>query len=135
MTNQAGVHVARVPKSGSTRGRRKGGGAGGRLSGSTRATTSHGRSWPKDESRLDSALLPLSKNGQVWRVPVNAAVRSALMDVATARQRPADPTEPVFSVSDRHAVRLFGKAVERAQEALRDAGKDTSRLDRFTWHG
>jgi hypothetical protein len=42
--------------------------------------------------------------------------------------------EPVFSVSY-HAVRPFGKEVERAQEALRDAGKDTSRLDRFTWHG
>jgi integrase len=79
--------------------------------------------------------IPPSKNGQVRRVPMNAAVRSALVDVATARQSPADPTEPVFSVSYRHAVRPFGKVVERAQEALRDAGKDTSRLDRFTWHG
>lgn len=79
--------------------------------------------------------VPLSKNGQDRRVPMNAAVRSVLMDVAASRQRPADPTEPVFSVSYRQAVRLFGKAVERAHGALRDAGKDPDRLDGFTWHG
>lgn len=51
------------------------------------------------------------------------------------RQRTDDPTEPVFSMSYRHAVRLFGRAVERAQETLRDAGKDVHRLEGFTWHG
>jgi site-specific recombinase XerD len=79
--------------------------------------------------------VPLAKNGHTRRVPMNAAVRSVLMDVAAGRERPDDPTEVVFSLSYRHAVRLFGRAVERAQAALRDAGKDTSRLEGFTWHG
>jgi integrase len=79
--------------------------------------------------------VPLSKNGQARRVPMNAAVRSALIDVGASRQHPADPTERVFSLSYRQVNRLLGKAVERAQGALRDAGKDASRRDGFTWHG
>lgn len=46
-----------------------------------------------------------------------------------------DPSESVFRVPYRTAVRLFGGAVERARKALRDAGKAGTRLDGFTWHG
>lgn len=79
--------------------------------------------------------VPLSKNGRSRRVPVNAAARAALLDVGAGRQHPGDPGEPVFGISYRHAVRLFGKAVARARQALTDQGGDASRLDGFTWHG
>jgi site-specific recombinase XerD len=41
----------------------------------------------------------------------------------------------VFACSYTQADKLFPKAVERAQRALREAGKDGSRLDGYTWHG
>jgi integrase len=81
-----------------------------------------------------------SKNGYARRVPMNAAVRSALIEVAAQRQRPDDPAERVFALVYTTINRIFNRAVEnraveRAQAALRDAGKDASRLDRYTWHG
>jgi site-specific recombinase XerD len=51
------------------------------------------------------------------------------------RERPDDSEEPVFRAAYRTTARLFEKAVQRAKEALRDAGKEASRLEGFTWHG
>jgi len=41
----------------------------------------------------------------------------------------------VFPCRHAQADKFFPKAVERAHVALKEAGKDTSRLDGFTWHG
>lgn len=76
-----------------------------------------------------------SKNGEKRTVPLNAAAVAAFLDAGAGRQRPQDPAEPVFTLSYRHAVRLFSRAVTRAQATLRDAGADAGRLDGFTWHG
>jgi len=37
--------------------------------------------------------------------------------------------------TEREDSRAFLSAVERAQAALKDAGKDASRLEGYTWHG
>ena len=76
-----------------------------------------------------------SKNGHSRRVPMNSVVRSVLLDVGANRKRPNDPTEPVFTAAYRTVARVFARAVERAQATLRDAGRDASRLDGYTWHG
>jgi site-specific recombinase XerD len=76
-----------------------------------------------------------SKNGHTRQVPMNSAVRSVLFDLAARRERPDDPGESVFGAAYRTTARLFEKAVQRAQAALRDAGKDAGRLDGYTWHG
>ena len=76
-----------------------------------------------------------SKNGYARRVPMNSVVRSVLVDVGARRARPADPTESVFTAVYRTVARLFARAVDRAQAALRDAEKDASKLDGYTWHG
>jgi site-specific recombinase XerD len=77
----------------------------------------------------------LSKNGASRQVPMNATVRAALMELAMRRQQTDDPEEPVTGISYRHMNRLFLRAVERATQALRDAGADTTRLRGYTWHG
>jgi site-specific recombinase XerD len=38
-------------------------------------------------------------------------------------------------MSHRQALILFTRAGARAQEVLRDSGRDASRLDGLTWHG
>jgi site-specific recombinase XerD len=76
-----------------------------------------------------------SKNGQSRRVPMNSVVRSLLYDLAAARRHPDDGTEPVFVSAYRTTARAFQRAVECAQVRLKDAGKDASRLDGYTWHG
>jgi integrase len=76
-----------------------------------------------------------SKNGHSRSVPMNSVVRSVLYDLAGRRQRPNDPTEPVFTAAYRTTARAFEGAVKRAQAALKEAGKDASRLDGYTWHG
>jgi len=91
--------------------------------------------WRDVDMLVGSIGVGRSKNGYGRRVPMNSVVRSALMDLATERRRPDDATARVCRVPYRTAARLFGKAVQRAQEALRDAGKDAGRLDGFTWHG
>lgn len=75
-----------------------------------------------------------SKTGYSRQVPMNSLVRSLLVDLGTRRQRPGDPEELVFACSYTAADKFFPKAVERAREALRKAGKETSRLDGYTWH-
>jgi site-specific recombinase XerD len=75
-----------------------------------------------------------SKNGYSRKVPMNATVRSIMVDLGSQRRNPADPREPVFSQPYRTVARAFERAVKRAQEALKDAGKDPSHLDGYTWH-
>jgi len=48
--------------------------------------------------------------------------------------RPDDPDELVFPVRYKRAAKFFPQAVERAQAAFREAGKDASRLDGYVWH-
>jgi integrase len=76
-----------------------------------------------------------SKNGHTRRVPMNSVVRSVLVDLGSARERPDDPAEPVFRCRYSQADKFFPRAVERAQASLRSAGRDTNRLEGYTWHG
>ena len=76
-----------------------------------------------------------SKNGQTRRVPMNSVVRAIALELGSGRQRPDDPSEPVFVCRHAQADKFFPKAVGRGQAALRLAGKDASRLDGYTWHG
>jgi len=76
-----------------------------------------------------------SKNGYSRRVPMNSEVRSALVAVGAERKTPDDPTERVFPFAYQTTNRIFNNAVERARQALRDAGRDASRLEGYTWHG
>jgi integrase len=75
-----------------------------------------------------------SKHGDARRVPMNVVARAAFFDLATQRQRPDDPAERIFPDRPKQADKFFPKAVERAQEALREAGKDANRLEGYTWH-
>jgi integrase len=76
-----------------------------------------------------------SKNGYSRCVPMNSAVRAVLVDLATQRANPDEPGEPVFRLAYRTTARAFERAVARARESLRDAGKDATHLDGYTWHG
>jgi integrase len=91
--------------------------------------------WRDVDVLANSIGVGRAKNGYSRRVPMNSVVRSVLVDVGAGRQRPDEPTERVFTVAYRTVARLFVRAVERAQAALRDAGRDASRLDGYTWHG
>jgi integrase len=93
-----------------------------------------GLRWRDVDVLTGTITIALSKNGTTRRVPMNSAVRSALLDLSGSRQRPDDPGERLFVDSYRQTARLFGRAVERAQASLRDAGRDVSRLDGYTWH-
>jgi site-specific recombinase XerD len=75
-----------------------------------------------------------SKSGYSRQIPMNRLVRPVLMDLAGQRSRPDDPEEPVFRCPFAQADKFFPRAVERAQAALRQAGKDATRLDGYTWH-
>jgi len=76
----------------------------------------------------------LSKNGRTRRIPVNSLARGAVLDVAPRRQRPGDPGECVSNAAYRTTARAFERAVEAAHATLAAAGKDTNRLDGYTWH-
>jgi integrase len=76
-----------------------------------------------------------SKHGDSRRVPINAAARSAFLDLAARRQRPHDGTEAIFPDRPKQADKFFPRYVQRAAEALREAGRDGSRLEGYTWHG
>jgi len=77
--------------------------------------------------------VPRSKHGESRRVPINSTVRGVLVDLATRRHRPDDPREPVFAPRPPQAT-FFPGAIERARAALREAKRDTSRLDGYVWH-
>jgi len=78
----------------------------------------------------------LGKNGQARRVPLNSAARSALLDLASQRRRPADPHELVCRGAYRTVSREFVRAVQAGQGTLRSAGREdeATRLDGVTWH-
>ena len=76
-----------------------------------------------------------SKHGGSRQVPINSAVRAVLFDLSLHRQHPGDPTEGVFLCRYTEASKFFPRTIERAQAALTEAGKDTSRLAQYTWHG
>jgi len=94
-----------------------------------------GLEWRDVDMLTNIITVRLSKNGSTRRVPMNSLTRAALFDVGGRRERPNDPTEPVFHAAYRTTARAVEKAVEAAQATLRAAGKDASRLDGYTWHG
>jgi integrase len=75
-----------------------------------------------------------SKTGASRQVPMNSLVRGVLMDLAARRRRPEDGSEHVFDPRPVQSKSFFNPAVERARAALREAGKDTSRLEGYVWH-
>jgi site-specific recombinase XerD len=75
-----------------------------------------------------------SKNGDGRAVPMNATVRSVLVDLSLKRARSRDPDELVFGLAYRTTARAFDRAVRAAQTALQAAGQDASLLDGYTWH-
>jgi integrase len=91
--------------------------------------------WRDADLLARTISVPASKNGLGRRLPMNSVVRSVLVDVGARRMRPNDPDEPIFTAAYRTLARAFADAVERAQAALRDQGRDASRLDGYTWHG
>src|SRR5262249_2472144 len=69
--------------------------------------------------------------------PFNADVDRVLLEMGTRRKRTADPNEPVFPRRYREPDKFFPRAVQRAHEALRDAGHEAEAagLDGVSWHG
>jgi integrase len=76
-----------------------------------------------------------SKHGDSRRAPINSDARAALLDRAIERQRPDDGEELVFPGRPKQPDKFFPRAIERARQALIEAGKDASRLNGYTWHG
>jgi integrase len=93
--------------------------------------------WQDVDMPTGFVIIPRSKHGEARRVPLNSVAQAILVDLGSQREHPdsPDPTELVFKGYPREAHKFFPKAVERAQAALHEAGKDTSRLDGYTWHG
>ena len=56
--------------------------------------------------------IPRSKHGRSRRVPINSAARSVLLDLGSSRQRPDDPTEPVFALRPRESKVFFPSALQ-----------------------
>ena len=79
--------------------------------------------------------VPRSKHGESRRVPINSAVRSALIDLGTGKRPDDDGSGLVFPGRPAQADKYFPRAVETARAALKAAGKDSSRLGGYTWHG
>jgi site-specific recombinase XerD len=75
-----------------------------------------------------------SKSGHQRTVPMNATVRSVFLDASLNRKRTDEPDEQVFPMAYRTVARVFERTVRTAQAALRDAGKDASLLEGYTWH-
>jgi site-specific recombinase XerD len=75
-----------------------------------------------------------SKNGHQRTVPMNGTVRSVFLDASLGRKSTDEPEERVFPMAYRTTARLFDRSVKVAQAALRDAGKDASLLEGYTWH-
>ncbi len=90
--------------------------------------------WADVDILVDVITVRRSKNGHRRYIPTNSVVRSALVDLASCRQRRNDGEVPVFPCVHKQADKFFPRAVERAQEALRAAEKDVARLDGYTWH-
>jgi len=94
-----------------------------------------GLRWRDVDVHAGVITVPRSKNGATRHVQVNAVVRSVLFDLSLQRERPSDPSEPVFTCRYTAADKFFPKAVQQARDALRRAEKDAARLEGYTWHG
>jgi integrase len=91
--------------------------------------------WQHVDLLANVVHVPKTKNGESRQVPLNRVARAVLLDLAARRVDPDDPRVFVFSPRPEDSSPWFGKAVERAQGRLRDAGQDASRLEGYTWHG
>lgn len=91
--------------------------------------------WGDADLHAGVITVPRSKHGETRQVPINSVVRSVLFDLGLGRERPDDPTEPLFPCRYRQADKFFPKVVQRARAALKEAGKNAARLDGYTWHG
>jgi site-specific recombinase XerD len=94
-----------------------------------------GLRWRDVDMLAATITVPESKHGEARQMPMNATVRSVLMDLGARGRTPNDSSERVFRCRYTEATKFFPAAVQRAQAALRDAGMDASRLDSYTWHG
>jgi site-specific recombinase XerC len=65
---------------------------------------------------------------------MNATVRSVFLDASLGRKSTDEPDERAFPMPYRTVARVFDRSVRSAQAALRDAGKDASLLEGYTWH-
>jgi integrase len=54
--------------------------------------------------------------------------------LGSRRARPGDATEYVFDPRPVQSKSFFDAALERARAALRETGKDASRLEGYVWH-
>lgn len=70
-----------------------------------------------------------SKNGYGRTVPINAAVRSVLLDLSLQRKRLQDGEDRVFAAAYRTVARTFERAVKTAQAKLRAAGREAGLLE------
>jgi integrase len=93
-----------------------------------------GLRWQDVDLLAGFITVPRSKHGRSRRVPINSMARSVLLDLGSARQRPDDPTEPVFAVRPRESKVFFPSALQRAAVALREAEIEAPHLDDYTWH-
>ena len=93
-----------------------------------------GLTWRYVDFLTGFLTIPRSKHGGARRVPMNSVVRSVLVDLATRRTRHDDPDEPVFKPQPKQSALFFPQAIQRAQAALREQGRDASRLDGYVWH-
>jgi site-specific recombinase XerD len=93
-----------------------------------------GLRWRDVDMLTGFITVPRSKHGEGRRVPMHSGVRSALVDLGAARQRPNDPSEPVFLLHPSQSDVFFTKAVLGAAKALQSAGKDATRLVGYVWH-
>jgi site-specific recombinase XerD len=75
-----------------------------------------------------------TKNGYTRQIPMNAVVRSVLIDLGAARPEPSGPEDRVFPCRYRAAAKFFPRAVAAAQAQLCADGRDAVRLDGYTWH-
>ena len=91
--------------------------------------------WCDADLLTGTLTIPQSKNGRTRHIPMNAVVRSLLIDIGARRQRLGDPAELLFAAAYRTTARALEKAVIAAQAAIASTGQDPSRLDGFTWHG
>jgi site-specific recombinase XerD len=91
--------------------------------------------WANIDALTGLITVRRTKNGHARQIPMNSLVRSTLMDLAAKRKHQNDPTEYVFDPRPVQSKSFFNAAMERAQAALREAGKDVSRLEGYVWHG
>jgi integrase len=91
--------------------------------------------WQDCDMLTGTISVPRSKHGKARVVPMNATVRSVLLDLATQRTRPGDPRERVFPHAPAEPAHFFPRAVKRALAAMQAAQQPAPHLPDYTWHG